>query len=137
MSSHDRWNTGKVGSGLKKIKNVVVGCILLIIAIWLLFVQSQLSHLWTNILQAGIITVSFYLIYDGRRDEFKRRTELIRKVFNLKVVYQEDLNTFTYTCLDKKITREQFVELVVVTYETSSRNANRFVKHFEEESQGN
>lgn len=119
------------------LSRIIVGWVLLTVAVWLLFVQSQLSNLWTNVMQAGIITVSFYLIYDRRRDKFKRRIELIRKVFDLKVVYQEGSNTFTYTCLEKKITREQFVELVVVTYETSSRNANRFVKYFEEESQGN
>lgn len=115
----------------------IIGMILLGVALITLFAQSYFDPFWLDVTHAGVITMSLYLIYDGKKERFKTRIELLRTTFKIKVSYEKESKTFTYFCLDQEITKKTFLELVEKTYELSARKSERFVRYFEEESRGN
>lgn len=100
----------------------------------MLAAQQEMNPLIVNVIHAALLTSSFYLIYDGKREQFKRRISLLRTDLEITVIHDRKTNLFSYFCFGNELTKEQMFEMIQLAFGTNNRKTLRYIDYFENES---
>ena len=122
---------------MSEIRRNTIGVILCLIALSMLFVSGEINSLVENVIYAALFTTSLYLIYDSKREHFKRQIELIESGLKIKVIHEPTTNRFSYFCFGDEVTKEELLELIHMVFEPSKRKTSLFMDYLENESKMN
>lgn len=89
-----------------------------------------------NIIFAAMFTITFYLIYDDKLEDFEGRIKRLERNLDAKISYDSVHDRYTYYLLGESYKRELFLEMIKFSCKISNRKAQKIVKHFEKESRG-
>lgn len=119
---------------MSELRRNTIGVILCLIALAMFFINQEINSLVENVIYAALLTTSFYLIYDSKREHFKRQIELIESGLKIKVVHDPKTNRFSYFCFGDEVTKEELHELIHTVFEPSKRRTSLFMDYLENES---
>lgn len=119
----------------RKIK-LLIGTLLIVLNFVLFFNRASISSLTMNIMYAAIFTITLYLIYDDKIEDFEARIKRLERNLDANISYDSVHDRYTYYLLGDSYKRELFLEMIKFSCRTSTRKAEKIVKHFEKESRG-